>query len=816
MRKFISLATALLLPFFAWAEGNISGTVVSKSSGEPIEFAVIQLVSEKTGQPTSIGAYTDEYGKFILNDVPDGKYSVLVTLIGNVPQSRPVVIKGANKDVGTIHLAEDTQLLKEVVVEGIKGQMRFELDKKVFNVDADIASAGASASELLESVPSIEVDQDGEVSLRGNTSVTIWLNGRESGLTAENRAQILEQIPAETIDRIEVITNPSAKYSPEGTAGIINIILKKDRRNGYYGSADLGANTHGGANLSGNINFNVGKWESYAGIGFRMRHPKGGSRSNRQYNDSDYFLKSEGINRNHGSNFFLRLGTTYHLTDNDDIYANAFGMYGRSWGGSTTDYESNLPSHWISNKNTSNENGENFGGHIELGYTHRWNDNHTLDINGAFNHWGGPRMSDYMQEMMFEDSSTSSEYQEQEMTNGSNSGEVKIDYVNQFTDWLKLEAGYNGNFGKQDSPVTTWDGPTEADKQLNEDLYNRFIYENYINAAYFTFGGKVNQFSFSAGLRAEQWHVRTKSLAYGQIESDVPEYKKNNFALFPSAYLSYALPKDNEIQINYTRRIRRPWGGQLNSFKNISNPTNISYGNPELLPQYANAFELNYIKSWTYHIISLSAFLRSTERDMNRISYLGEEGVMYTTWANVGTTTNAGVEIVGKNSFFGNVLDLTTTLNLYNSHVSAWNLRFEDKYEVKGNARNDFAWDVRCMASVKLPWQLSFQATGRYNSSRIMAQGSREASWSLDAGIRKIFGNWSISLNCRDILDSRKMHSITIGEEYMQENERWRGGRRLQLSVKFSFGNMMAKPSKRDMEQGEPMDGGGFEGGEEF
>ncbi|MDE7136637.1 MAG: TonB-dependent receptor, partial [Muribaculaceae bacterium] len=286
-------AFMLTLPVIAFAKGDISGKVLDKDTKVPVEFAVVQLVSEKTGKPTSFGANTDENGVFTIAGVPDGNYSVRITLIGSVPQSRPVKVAGTNVDVGTINLAEDTKMLKEVVVEGVKGQMRFELDKKVFNVDSNITSAGASASELLEAVPSVEVDQDGEVSLRGNSSVTIWLNGKESGLTADNRAQILEQIPAESIERIEVITNPSAKYSPEGTAGIINIILKKDRRAGYFGSAELGGNSRGGVNAGFNINYNSGKWDSYAGVGYRMRRNKGGSSSERLY-DNGHFRRSYG------------------------------------------------------------------------------------------------------------------------------------------------------------------------------------------------------------------------------------------------------------------------------------------------------------------------------------------------------------------------------------------------------------------------------------------------------------------------------------------------------------------------------------------
>ena len=242
------------LAFGCFAKGSVKGSIINKTSGEPIDFASIQLVDSKTGQNLPIGTSSDADGSFTLNNIPDGNYLVRITNIGSVSQERPVNIKGGIADIGIIRLADDAKMLNEVVVTGQASSMKFELDRKVFTVGNDIASAGASASELLESIPSVEVDQDGEVSLRGNSSVTVWINGKESGLTADNRAQILEQIPSETIEKIEVITNPSAKYSPEGTAGIINIVLKKDRRGGYFGSAEVGADSRGGGNASFNIN----------------------------------------------------------------------------------------------------------------------------------------------------------------------------------------------------------------------------------------------------------------------------------------------------------------------------------------------------------------------------------------------------------------------------------------------------------------------------------------------------------------------------------------------------------------------------------
>lgn len=806
------------VPFAAFAKGDISGTVINKQSGQPMDFVTVQLIDASTGKPLTVGTNTDENGHFTLPGVKDGKYIVKITNVGSIDQERPANVAGANINLGKIKLADDAKLLQEVVVEGVRSQMRFELDRKVFQVDANIAAAGQSASELLESIPSVEVDQDGEVSLRGSQSVTVWINGKESGLSADNRAQILEQIPGESIERIEVITNPSAKYSPEGTSGIINIILKKDRRAGYFGSAEIGGNSRGGGNAGVNINFNSGKWESYASVGFRMRHNKSKQSSQRIYDETGYFLNSSGIRRHHGDNIFVRAGATYHATNSDDIYLNAFGMFGHRWGKSLTDYASDLPNYWRNNFNHTTNRGDSRGAHAELGYIHRWSDTNYIDIMVSYNHWGGPTWT-YMHEYrdFGEEDSETNTFQDQFQHINVNSVEAKIDYTNQLTSWLKLEAGFNGNYNHENTPVETATGDSRDNMAVNEALFNRFIYNNNISALYFTLGGKWQKLSFSAGLRGEAWQVSTKSLAWGQTPESTDWYKKNSFALFPSAFLSYALPHDNEIQVNYTRRIRRPWGGQLNSFRDISDPNNIRYGNPELEPEYSNAFELNYIKSWTMHMISLSAYLRTSTNVMDRLSYL-QDNVMYTTSDNVTKRSDAGCEIVVKNSFIRGKLDFTTTVNLYNNHISGWSKTLYSfdgiAHELSGESKNSFAWDARIMASVKLPWQMSLQVTGRYASELQTAQGSRQAGWGVDAGIRKNLGNWSFSLNCRDVFDSRKFKNTIVSNGYTQYSDHTHGGRRLQLTIKYSFGNMRAKQNRNN--NSEPMDGSGYGEGMEM
>lgn len=793
----------LCLTFAVYGKGSVTGHVVNKGTGEPMDFVTIQVIDSKTGKPLQLSISTDDEGNFTTPELKDGVYVIKIINVGSIDQERPVEIKGGNIELGKISLADDSKVLQEVVVEGIRSQMRFELDKKVFTVDANIASAGQSASELLESIPSVEVDQDGEVSLRGNSSVTVWINGKDSGLTADNRAQILEQIPGESIDRIEVITNPSAKYSPEGTAGIINIILKKERRGGYFGSAEIGANSRGGGNASVNINYNTSRWDTYASVGFRMRHNTGGSEMQRLFDNGD-FTNSDGKSRNHGNNLFLRAGATYHITDKDDIYVNGFGMFGHRWGHSDTQFVSNVPGLWQSNFESSHTRNSMRGAHGEVGYTRTWNSNHSLDILLGYNYWGGPQWNSYLEDQKYSEDREESTYREQETPIHSNTWEAKVDYTNQLTSWLKLEAGFNGNYSHENTPNTTMQGSDASNLELIPALYNNFIYTNNISALYLTLGGKVKDFSFSAGLRSEAWQVRARSLGYEETKNDVPEFKSNKFALFPSVYLSYSLPYDNELQINYTRRIRRPWGGQINSFLNTSDPTNYSYGNQELEPQYSNSIELNYLKSFTWHMISISAYMRTADNMINRISYLNpNDDIIYSTTVNVSKQVNSGVEIVSKNSFFKSILDLTTTVNLYNNHISAWTYTGkvyggDGTFTLSRPSQNSFAWDARIMANVKLPWGLSFQATGRYSSQHKEAQGTHQGGWSVDAGLRKVAGNWSFSLNCRDIFDSRKFKNTTWGEDYYQWNKRWRGGRNLSLTIKYSFGNMRAKQNKRN------------------
>lgn len=807
MKSGLSLLFLVAASFSAEA-AVVRGNVIEPESKAPMEFVNVIV---KSADGKVYGGVTDGDGNFSIPGVPAGNYTLTASFVGYTPTETRVTVGSGNVDIGVLALAENENLLDEVEVKAMKSQLRFDLDRKVFDVEADLAAAGTSASELLENIPSIEVDNDGEVSLRGNSSVTIWINGKDAGLTSDNRADILEQLPAESIQRVEIITNPSAKYSPEGTAGIINIVMKRGSLLGYYGAARASANTWGGYNANGSVNFNTGKWETSFSIGYRHNRSKRYNSSDRTYDDLTY-LNSDQERENNRDGIFMRGSVTYYHNEQNEIYLNGFGMFGWNKNEGSTDYLSNRATEALVGQ-ASLSDGNNQGGIVTAGYKHTFGENHTLDISTSFNGWHGPfnNTTDNRYEYPSADGSgvdVVEEWQSQQNEIRNRNVEYQADYTLPIAGKFKLEAGYDGRNSHEDSPVSTLVGPSENQMQIDPDQYNRFIYDQNIQAAYATFGGNVGNLSFQAGVRGEYWKVTTQSLAYGQSVSDVEPFTTDHFQLFPSAFLSYSFPRQNEMQINYTRRIRRPWGGQLNSFRNTSDPTNISYGNPLLNPEYSNAFELNYIKTWDEHMTSASVYYRSTDNVIQRINFIDDRtGIMNSTFDNVSQSVSAGTEIIIKNTFF-RIFDLTTTANLFYYRLDGFEYTPEHSTQVvSGDGDSNFSWNIRVNARVMLPWDLSLQVNGRYNAPTVIAQGRREGNYRLDASLRKDFGKWSVSINARDILDSRRFETVTYGNGYTQTSKNWGGGRRFQLTLSYSFGNMKPKhPERPTMMDSEEMD----------
>lgn len=840
MNRFILVIILLLSAAGVQAQGVVRGKVLDRQTDEVLQFVNIRVIDEQ-GKVAG-GGMTDVKGSFQVSSLKDGQYRLELSFMGYKTVTRQFAITPAKRTVhyNALYLHEDTKTLKEVTVTGQRSQMKLEVDRKTFTVDEVLAAAGGSASDLLENIPSVEVTTDGEISLRGNSSVEVWINGKASGLTSDNRAEILQQIPAESIERIEVIDNPSAKYSPEGTAGIINIILKRNRKAGYYGSVQTGMNNQKGWNASGNINYSSGVLDAFANVGYRKRRGSGSNMSDQRYRAAESspfssYQISEGEDNNNGGGLFARAGLTWHITNDDDLSLTGMTMQGNRLNDNLTTYSygtydaaGNMLLQKMLRRQTWGD-GKNHNYHGELGYTHKFNEQgtHKLDASLSFNKWNSDDGTEYLNDTTDVTINSPgphfSSYQFRPRDINNRHWEAKVDYENQISENLKIEAGYNGRFSHEDTPQQSFEYSgtgdigrlSTNDPRLVEDayFYNRFVYDNNIHALYATANMKFGKLGVMAGMRGEYWKVDTRSTDYYQVETP---FKKDYFQLFPSLFLNYAITETSQLQLNYTRRLRRPWGGQLNSFKNTRDASMIDFGNPELTPEYTNSFSLNYLKTWPEHTLSLSTYYRPTTDVMQRIRYQGEyngQPTMFMTNLNVAKSQSAGAELILKDKLW-RILDLTTTFNAYYYKLDGFETIVE-KQLVTGEGQENFAWTGRLLASIILPYDISIQATGNYNSRQVITQGHRKANGSLDLGLRKTFLNkmFALAVNWRDVFDSRSWENYTEGPTFWRHQKNHRDPR-LNMQLTWNFGNMMPKKKQRDEDgQGNEEDSQGGYGG---
>ncbi len=814
MKKLLVSSLLLLCALTTWAQGQVKGRVLDKQTDEVMQF--VNVTVETMAGKMVKGAITDATGQFLIDGLAYGTYHLQVTFVGYKTLTRKFTLSAQKRreHFNALYLSEDATMLKEVQVTGQRSQMKLEVDRKVFSVDQVLAAAGGSASDLLENIPSVEVTTDGEISLRGNSSVEVWINGKASGLTTDNRAEILQQIPAESIEKIEVIDNPSAKYSPEGSAGIINIVLKRDRKAGYYGSLQAGVNRFGGHNVSGNINYSSGILDAYANVGYRRRRNEGGSLSEQHYKQTNQYQNFENDSENKGRGLFARMGLTWHFTKDDDLSFGGMMLNGKHERSTGTPYHYGTigaAEDTYRMFRLDSGDGDMQMYHGEMGYEHRFSDTHKLTANVEYNRWMSDNDNVYQDSTYWMDGSmpTLYTYQYRPLHVRNRSWEVKVDYENQLSEQWKLEAGYNGRFSHEDTPQESWIASNwEGSGRIEDEKYfNRFIYSNDIHALYATVNAKLGRFGVMAGLRGEYWKVNTESYNYqqehGTATKDAP-YNKDFFQLFPSLFLNYELTETAQLQLNYTRRLRRPWGGQLNSFRNTSDASMVQFGNPELTPEYTHSISLNFLKTWTEHTLSISTYYRPTTDVMQRIRYQNQsDGLMYMTQMNLTKRQSLGIELIGKNKLF-RILDLTTTLNGYYNKLDGFTYVI-DGQTVTGEGDESFSWDARMLASVILPYDLSIQLTGNYRSRGVITQGYRKPNASMDLGVRKTFFNkkLAVAFNWRNVFGTRKWENYTESDTFWRHQKNWRKPN-FNVQVTWSFGNMNNEKRTQQREELQP------------
>lgn len=820
------------LPVVLQAENVLTGKVLDQTTREAIDFANVSVTRSGESVPAA-GATTDSDGAFRITGLKNGEYTVAVSFMGYGEQKRTITLSGKTVNLGKIYLTEDTQALQEVEVVGQGSSMRFELDKKVFTVDQNIASAGASVTDVLENIPSVDVDQEGTISLRNSEDVEIWINGKPAGLNSDNRAQVLQQLPAESIKQIEVITNPSAKYSPEGTAGIINLVMKEDRKAGYYGSVNAGIEyalakpwtTPPGANVGFNINFSKGVVDGYFNAGYRYHTSNGGSNTDR-YNlhgtgtkkvadiapDSIIsHLLQDGQSDRRGGGLFLRGGLNFRLSNHSTLGVSGFGMvedkkYLRMHDKDVntyllTDYQSGDTLRQYSRTQTGG--GWHPGGEATVDYTFKMQ-KHQLMLTASYMHFA------FRQDNFYSQTEKGLDTTRQEQVNNSlmQTMEVKADYEWKPTTQSRLEAGYQATVSWSSSNAAAYNGHNREQELYN--YYTVFDSQEQNHALYITYGNRFwEHLSVQIGLRGE-YFMRHLESSYKDNNGDIQdayEQKRNKqdtayFQVFPSAYISYDFGHGHELQLNYTRRVDRPRGHQLNPRMDFSDSTNISYGNPELLPAYSSSLELNYLKNWERHTLSAGLFWRYKDGEVQNVRYMDGD-VMKNTYLNVAKRQELGVELVVKNRLFKELLQLTTNVNFYWNSISS--AHYEDYLngayvEVDLPAQNILAWSARINAQFMFTKTFSGQLSARYRSPRVVAQGQTEHRYAIDMGLRKTFLNkqLALALNLRDILNSRARRNTTWGDGFWQYQEKQWHSRTISLTLTYNFGNNYSKNNGKD------------------
>ncbi|MFM8432690.1 MAG: TonB-dependent receptor domain-containing protein, partial [Bacteroidota bacterium] len=601
---------------------SITGSVVEDSTAAPVPFASVAAL--RMPDSTLVGGVlTDEKGRFRLLELPPGGYVIRVTTVGFRDKFQPVGRVNPEKPELSgvlIRLVSATARLREVTISADRPEFINSIDKKVYNVDKSLVATGGTVTDVLQNIPSVSVDIDGKVALRGSENVTILVDGKPSGMLGNDRRAVLQQIPASSVDQIEVITNPSAKYDAEGMAGIINIKTKKDKFQGTNGSVAAGVGTNEKYNMSISGNDRTAKRNIFANGGFRheRRFNYGDGRQvnylpgQQEYiweNANDGINTSENMNGKAGVDFYLDSENTLGISGgfssrNDERPETVRYLFFDSSG---TAYDS-LPRPPFFKNNTSDERNANLDANID--YKHIFTSN-----KGELTSTIGYSQNEKSEQGFFGNSLIDVDgIPYQSSTNDSKFQTVvaQADLSWPFKNIGKLESGLKSTLRQLRNDQKLSDYASNGEYVINPYFSNVFDYDEQVLAAYSMYSGRFRSFEYNTGLRLEQTLVDVRS---DQTDS---LYQRDYLNLFPSIFLKYNMKGKQELQVSYSRRINRPDSRQLNPFTDYSDSLNIRRGNPYLNPELINSMELAYAKNWEEASLTASVYYRHTDNLISR------------------------------------------------------------------------------------------------------------------------------------------------------------------------------------------------------
>ncbi|EJL66817.1 TonB-dependent receptor domain-containing protein [Flavobacterium sp. CF136] len=780
--------------------GTVSGKITEKSNNAPLSYVTVSI--KDNGKVVS-GVNTDDKGEFIIKNLALKSYTIEIQYIGFRKYVGSVILS-ENKKEATLKVAleEEATQLKGVNIVNERSTIEQKIDRKVITVGKDLTTAGASASDIMNNIPSVNVDQDGKLSLRGNDNVRVLIDGRPSNI---DPAQLLKQIPSTSIKKIELITNPSAKYNPEGMSGIINIILHKNANTGFNGSYSGGITFGETAkyNQSLDLNYKTGKVNFFGNVGQNF-----GTYFNDGYIkrfDQDILQKLDIKNEN--DSYLYKIGMDYLIDDHNTLsfYSNQNKSTGKGFVNTDIDYNNGDPN--IKNAyQKSKYSGPDDTGTYNLAYKHIFKkEGHTLDFEGNYNITKKTQNADFDTKNTAPDNTISNIIYNDLIKGDRKLSTLNIDYVNPLNEKTTLEAGAEARITKTGSDYTRINPTDPTENQISNYTYDTNIY-----SAYVTFGQKYKKFSYQIGTRFESYKVAA-NLNHGETKFD-----DDYITLYPSAYFTYNLNEKNTFQISYSRRVDRPSLEQTKPIREFSTPLVTSYGNPELRPQFTNSVEINYTKTLEKGSVTGGVFVRSINDQISRILYPddtdpnGNKQIL--SFTNYDSNTAYGFE-ASFNYKITKWWDISPSIDF--SSIKQQGIVFS--YDTATSSSSPIerkitvsAFNARMNSNFKATKRLSFLLFGFYRGGVDGLQNNSKEMYKMDIGSRYTLldNKMNISVRFNDVFDTMK-YAFDAIYPYPQAGQFTWESQTVYLGLTYNFGGAKIKNLQRKQREDNTNKGGG-------
>lgn len=782
----------LLSPSWALAQGisTISGKLLDAETGRAVEYASVSVTLHESGKVIS-GAYTNEKGVFEVQ-LPDTLVvDLMISMIGYDKLVLEELNTSKSQKLGELKFTTNVQDLGEVEISEQKEFVEFKIDKKVYDVSNLQLNETATVSEALQVIPSIQVDIDGNISLRGSENLVVLIDGKPVALSGDDLAAYLESLPSSVIQNVEVITNPSAKYDPDGMAGIINFNTKTNKLEGFSGNVSVNTGLGGFYTGSAMIAVKKGKWNTLANVSFNYRDAFNTGDTYRETfwdNDSTSYLSQTTEGDHLMQMAMARVNTSYQLNDYNSFSASAMLSMRNMNRNELNYYEFSDVNEELNSvyDRTTDGGGKMMPMNFNLSYDHDFGETgRKLSLSTAYSDFTGEFGSDFEETLYSDDFIRDDEasLRQRQITGPDNyTFTAQADYEHPLGENQKFEAGLKSisKSGGSDFMSEVYD--YESDTWINElGLSNDFVLDEGINSAYGVYQQQIGKFGFQAGLRAEQAFTDARLLSTGE------SFRNEYFSFFPTLHTSFWLPKRQQLKASYSRRLNRPHGRMLNPFTDYSDPQNIRKGNPFLLPEYINSYELEYIKYWDKVTFNTSLYLKEINEMITRVKEV-EDGISTVSYQNVGTGTNMGFE-------YSFTINPSKKWNIVWSGNAFRTVIENDDSELNASG---YAYNSKLLTSVTLPFNTTFQLQANYKSPKILAQGTiSEMYWGDVSMAKKVLNNkGKITLKLSDVTNTRQ-YAFTIDDvNFYQESYRKRQSRIFWLGFSYSFGQYRDRGSR--------------------